>query len=205
MRTRVGRLRPWVRLGLLAALCCGLLSLTAPPVLAVEMAADVGTFLVAREGLPDPRFSKSVILIIQHDDAGSAGLIVNRPSRLPLADLFGGQPGYADLDGLLSYGGPVAANSLLALARVEAQAPDPSSQVFDNLYVTGIVELTDWVARDGATMRYRVFSGYAGWAPGQLDTELARGDWRVLPADADSIFSGRLGELWTRLNRTRLL
>ncbi|MDT8441146.1 MAG: YqgE/AlgH family protein [Desulfuromonadales bacterium] len=190
---------------LLAGLCCGLLSLMAPPVLAMEMAATVGTFLVARDGLPDPRFNKSVILLIQHDDGGSAGLIVNRPSRLPLADLLGDQPDYAGLDGLLSYGGPVASNSLLALARVDEQAPTPSSKVFDSLYVTGIVELADWLARDGATMRYRVFSGYAGWAPGQLAVELARGDWRVLPADINSIFSARVDDLWLRLNRTRLL
>lgn len=196
----------WVRWGVLAGCSALLLLLLVGPVQANGLNPAVGTLLVARDGLPDPRFNKSVILIIQQDEQGTGGLVVNRPSRLSLADLLGRQPLFAErLEGTLSYGGPVASQSLLVLARLETRAPQASSQLFENLYVTGIPELVSWLDQGVEALNYRVFTGYTGWTPGQLAGELARGDWRVLPADAESLFAESVGHLWEQLSKQRVL
>ncbi|PLX82221.1 MAG: hypothetical protein C0614_06245 [Desulfuromonas sp.] len=167
---------------------------------AKEADLQVGSFLVARESLPDPRFNKSVILLIQHDEAGSGGLIVNRPSRLQVAAVLGEREQLQNVRGLLSYGGPVAEQALLALVKVMEPTPAPSAKIFDDLYVTDVTKLLPWLEQEGETLQYRIFRGYTGWAPGQLEREIARGDWWVEPADAGSVFAGNVKELWWRLS-----
>jgi putative transcriptional regulator len=170
-----------------------------------DLPPEVGTFLVASETLVDPRFRKSVILLVQHDAEGSGGLIVNRPSRLPLGEILGKEAAFAGIAGHLFYGGPVAPNALLVLARVDGPAPQPAEQIIEEVYLTGIQELAEWLDETPATPEYRVFTGYAGWAPGQLTAEMKRGDWQVLPADAESLFREGAADLWARLQKIRVL
>ena len=160
-----------------------------------------GMFLVADERMVDPRFKDRVILLIQHDAEGSAGLIVNRSSRLQLNALL---PKDSQLDPqgkTLSYGGPVEPNTLLVLVKVHTHPPEPAEKILANLYVTGIGVLDTWPDFDGEVVDYRAFAGYAGWAPGQLNQEMQRGSWHVLPADEESVFAGRDETLWDNLNK----
>lgn len=163
-------------------------------------APEKGMFLIANEQLPDPRFHDRVILLIQHDSQGSAGLVVNRVSRLPLATLLPEKSKLADRGISLSYGGPVEPDTLLALVRIRNNPPEPADEIFDSLYVTGVGVLDEWPEFAAEVVDFRAFVGYTGWAPGQLDAEMQRGDWSVVPADEKSIFSDEGVQLWERLH-----
>lgn len=151
---------------------------------------EKGVLLVANEQLRDPRFRDGVILLIQHDDQGSAGLVVNRESRLSLASILPEDSILAGDGAKLSYGGPVDTKTLFALVKVREHPPEPADEVIDGLYVTGVGVLDEWPDFVDEVVDYRVFVGYTGWAAGQLGQEIQRGDWHVLPADEESVLGG---------------
>lgn len=165
--------------------------LAAPP--------EPGMLLVARNELPDVRFRETVVLVLQSDALGAVGLIVNRPSRLPLAEalpLLAAAPGQ---EGALCYGGPVAPRAFIALVKTSETPPAAAQKIFASVYLTGPDPLSDWLAKGQPESQYRVFAGYAGWAPGQLESELDRGDWQVLPADEHRLFSPDVAGWWQEL------
>ena len=155
-----------------------------------------GQLLIAGATLPDPNFSRTVVLVCEHSEEGALGLVLNRPTELAVADAA---PELVDLtgyDATIDSGGPVQPDALLVLA--EFDDPDQAGLcVVGNVGLVGdgseIEDLVD------ATQRARVFAGYAGWGPGQLDAELAREDWFVAPAGVDDIFNPDADELWRRV------
>jgi putative transcriptional regulator len=161
---------------------------------------DKGMFLIAAERLVDPRFHQGVILLIQHDAQGSAGLVINRTSRLALSQVLPEGSKLVGQGASLSYGGPVEPQTLLALVKVLNDPPEPADEVFGGLYLTGVGVLEEWPDFVEGVLACRTFAGYTGWAPGQLELEIRRGDWRVLPADEQSVFSGDGVLLWELLN-----
>jgi putative transcriptional regulator len=161
-----------------------------------------GMFLVADKQLNDPRFRDGVILLIQHNAQGSAGLVVNRGSRLSLATILPEDSRLLGGKSTLSYGGPVEPNTLLALVKVRNHPPEPADEVVEGLYVTGVGVLDEWPDFATEVVGYRTFVGYTGWAAGQLNKEIERGDWFVLPADAESVLAGAQEQLWERLRQT---
>jgi putative transcriptional regulator len=149
-----------------------------------------GSLLIATPQLLDPNFRRTVVLVADHGEEGAMGVILNRPSGMTVADaapdlepLVGGEsPIYA--------GGPVQPTSGVVLAEV----PEADEPVFDEIVlVPGLAELADVVDSAG---RIRVFAGYAGWGPGQLDAEIERDDWIVEPARPADVFSELSEELW---------
>lgn len=182
--------------------CLTLLVLLTLPALVQASVAQKGMFLVAAAQLKDPRFHNGVILLIQHDSQGSAGLVVNRGSRLSLATILPEDSHLAGDGMTLSYGGPVDQNTLLALVRIRNHPPEPADEVVEGLYVTGVGVLDAWPDFSAEVVGYRTFVGYTGWAAGQLDTELQRGDWDLLPADTESVMDADQGQLWKRLRET---
>ena len=165
-------------------------------------APDKGMLLIANEQLTDPRFRDRVILLIQHDIQGTAGLVVNRTSRLSLTTVLPQGSKLAEEGMTLSYGGPVEPQTLLALVKVRNHPPEPADEIIDGLYVTGLGVLEEWPDFADEVVDYRAFVGYTGWAPGQLSAEMQRGDWHVLPADEESVFAGDGVQLWKRLRKT---
>jgi putative transcriptional regulator len=163
------------------------------------VAPQPGMLLVARQELPDIRFRETVVLVVQHDPRGTAGLILNRPSRLALAEVLPALPQPVGLQGTLSYGGPVAPGALMVLIRGGEDPPDSGQKVFASVYLTVPEHLSDWLAKE-PDARYRVFTGYAGWVTGQLEGEMARGDWQVLPSDERILFSPDVAGLWQELS-----
>lgn len=182
--------------------CLTLLALLALPDIVQATAPQKGMFLVATEQLKDPRFRNGVILLIQHDSEGSAGLVINRGSRLSLATILPEDSPLAGDGVTLSYGGPVDQHALLALVRIRKHPPEPADEVVEGLYVTAVGVLDEWPDFSAEVVSYRTFVGYTGWAAGQLDTELRRGDWDLLPADAESVMAADQGQLWKRLRAT---
>jgi putative transcriptional regulator len=155
-----------------------------------------GQLLIAGATLPDPNFARTVVLICEHNEEGALGLVLNRPGELSVGDAASELGPLAGEDAIIDIGGPVQPDALLVLAEFD----DPGLAGMPVTGAVGIVgdaggveDLLD------VTGRVRVFAGYAGWGPGQLDSELERDDWFVAPAGADEIFETDADELWRRV------
>lgn len=157
-----------------------------------------GMFLVASHDLRGGGFAKSVILIIQHDADGTMGLIVNQPTNTNPAELLSDIAGLENYNGKLFVGGPVAAWGIIMLLHSE-QTPTNAKHIFSNVYTSGDRELLGRLVRSDTIGEVRLYAGHAGWSPGQLDAEIKRGSWHVVPASTKSVFSTRPQELWQRL------
>jgi putative transcriptional regulator len=159
---------------------------------AVEEGALRGTLLVANPALPDPNFHHTVVLILEHGADGAVGLVLNRPGDLPVSRPL---PELADLaadPALLFAGGPVERQAAICLGE-SAGGAGPAWQPV--LGPVGVVDLSSGSIPD-SIRRLRVFSGYAGWAPGQLENELAAGAWFVVPAHPDDPLTSQPERLW---------
>ena len=161
-----------------------------------------GMFLLAAPGLSDPRFARTVILLLEYDETGALGLVVNRPTEIALSDALSdplpGAEGHA-----VFYGGPVEHRRLIALLR-SPDAVGDAQHVVGDVYASGSLDTLRQTLdrdRDGGAVDVHTYLGYAGWSPGQLDAEIARGDWVVTPADAGSIFDTPPHRVWHDLMR----
>ncbi len=175
----------------LAAACCG-------AVFAAETAANA-IFLVAKRELADPNFRETVVLVTHPQRGGPWGVIINRPLEHPLSEVF---PDHASLKGrkdVLHFGGPVLRQRLVVLVRT-AKPPPGATAFLRDVYTTAD---TNWIdgrlKRPEPTRGLKVFAGYSGWAAGQLQNEIARGGWHVLPADAETIFDKAPAAIWPEL------
>lgn len=184
---------------LLLALCLGAVLAASPAFAAAYPPPEPGMFLVAGEVIRDSRFRETVILLLRHDRKGSVGLIVNRPTRLPLGRVRPNIPALSTRPETVSFGGPVSPKTLLVLLRSE-RPPQRSTPVCAGVHATGIGELAEWLESGDAGEDFRVFIGYAGWAPGQLEAEIDRGDWQLLPADGADLFDRDPQSLWRGLH-----
>lgn len=157
-----------------------------------------GTLLLASEKLGDPNFAESVVLILQHDnDTGTLGLIINRRTEVPLSRVFP-KIEHASSDPVYM-GGPVATSSGQALLRRPNKTED-IKHVLGDIYVTGKKETIEQSVRSRAeSSQFRLYLGYAGWAPGQLESEIQLGAWSVLKASAPIVFDHDPDSLWSRL------
>jgi putative transcriptional regulator len=156
------------------------------------MESTRGQLLIAGPTLRDPNFWRTVVLIVEHSEAGALGLVLNRPSESKVSDAV---PQLAELveDDDVLVGGPVGQSAVIVLADFE----DPSDAAliaFDNVGVLGGGRADDEFGV--GLRRARVFAGHSGWNPGQLDDELERGDWILEPAQYDDAFTAEPGELW---------
>lgn len=156
-----------------------------------------GSLLVAAPQLLDPNFRRTVVLIAEHDDEGAMGVILNRPSGMTVADAAPELEPFVAGEEPIFAGGPVQPTSGVVLAEVE-HAEEP---IFaDVVLLAGIDQLA---AVADETDRLRVFAGYAGWGPGQLDGELERDDWIVDPARPADVFSAAPDDLWVEVLRRK--
>jgi putative transcriptional regulator len=149
-----------------------------------------GSLLIAGPQLLDPNFRRTVVLISEHGDEGAMGVILNRPSGMTVADAAPDLEAYVPSDTPIFAGGPVRPTAGVVLAEI-TEADEP---VFgDVVLVPDLNQLADVI--DGAG-RVRVFAGYAGWGPGQLEDELSRDDWILDPAQTSDVFGASPETLW---------
>lgn len=154
-----------------------------------------GSLLVASPGMHDTTFDRTVIFLIEHDDGGSMGLVLNRPSKTLVRDALPDFSLFAEPDHLY-LGGPVEQGTALVLAEpVDPAAPDMHF-MHEGI---GLLDLT--TERDPRVHleRARVFSGYAGWGPRQLETELRSGAWVLAACDPSDLWAGEYQTLWARV------
>ncbi len=169
----------------------------APRVFQEQPAA--GKFLIASETIGDPRFRESVILLLNHGADGTVGLIINRPTRIPLSDVIEGE-----IQGQLLFGGPVQPSvfSLLIRDREGRDSDDSRSYVLERIwFVFGTEDAFDQLARLEEGAEARVYAGYTGWGPGQLDAEIRNGGWHLLAANPAVVFAEDPSQVWGSLMR----
>ncbi|MEA2293477.1 MAG: putative transcriptional regulator [Solirubrobacteraceae bacterium] len=155
-----------------------------------------GQLLIAGPTLLDPNFVRAVVLIGEHNADGALGVVLNRPSETTVGEAV---PDLEDLtpgDDPVRVGGPVQPSAVLVLA--EYEQPEPGTQLVTG--AVGFVAVDDESDRVATQLgRARVFAGYAGWGPGQLEAELERDDWIIADALVDDIFDSDAPTLWSRV------
>lgn len=161
---------------------------------------SVGSLLVAKEKLGDPNFAEAVVLIVDRDeDGGTAGLVINRPTDVTLSRVFPDIK-HASADPIY-LGGPVGITVGQALLRLSSKKDD-AVPILGDVYRTASRKLIEKsVAAGTEPSKFRLFFGYAGWAPGQLEAEVRLGAWSVLKGQAKIVFDQDPESLWDRLNR----
>lgn len=159
-------------------------------------ASLTGRLLVAGPQLVDPNFFRTVVLVLEHDESGTFGLVLNRPSELALDDVLPGWAAAAAAPEALFLGGPVSPDTAFALGRWAAPAPAPAG-VAPVLGQLAVVALADEPPAHDGLCDLRVFSGYAGWGPGQLDDELAEDAWLVVDAHPEDGWCPEPERLWS--------
>ena len=158
-----------------------------------------GSLLLATPELLDPNFSAAVVLLLDVNDEGALGVVVNRPTVVPVADVLGDWAEIVAEPEVLFQGGPVETDGALAVALLDpemAASLDGTGfrQVIGGL---GLLDLETPVAQIAeAVQGLRIFAGYAGWGEGQLQDEIAQGHWYVAPAAATDVFLEDVRDLW---------
>jgi putative transcriptional regulator len=160
------------------------------------MASLAGQLLIASPALLDPNFARAVVAIANHDDDGALGVVLNRPSDTEVTEAV---PDLAELvdDGeVVHVGGPVQPASIVVLAEFD----DPTDAAYLVTGRVGLVSDRTGIERLGdVTARRRVYAGYAGWGPGQLEAELEREDWILEDATSADLFAEDPLELWQQV------
>ena len=172
-----------------------------------------GTLLIASPTLQDPNFARTVVLICEHSDQGSMGLVVNRPSEVALSEALAGVAPPPLPEARLFLGGPVQRQALLVLHRIPTAVPG-AQDVAGGISIGGdmqalLAALAEATARerggesaaDPPSAEIRFYAGYAGWGAGQLAAELESGSWITCPATADHVFASDCEALWERALR----
>ena len=152
-----------------------------------------GHLLIAGPGLVDPNFWRTVVLVGEHSEEGALGVVLNRTSETPVDEAVPELAALARGMGDVHVGGPVQPSAIVVLA----DFAEPADA--DALVVESVGFLPAEVDPDslGPLRRARVYVGYAGWGPGQLDDELDEGSWIVEPACADDVFTSEPDALWS--------
>ena len=155
-----------------------------------------GSFLVASRSLIDPNFDQTVILLLEYNEKGAMGLIINRPTEVRLGEMVSDLEGVEDRPETVWVGGPVAHWQMIVLIRSAATLAD-TEKVLEDVLFTGSREVLEDVLQNDT--EFRAYAGYAGWGAGQLDNEIDRGSWHVLPGDPELVFDPTPHELWREL------
>lgn len=167
----------------------------------MQLRAEPGTLLAASPDLLDPNFMHTVVLIAQHSDEGAYGLVVNRSAGITLDSVFPEHPLLSELAFPLSWGGPVALDTLQFLHRVPDIVPG-GLELGGGVFFGGDFEaLARYLhaRREEARGTVRLLLGYAGWGKRQLDDELASGSWLPAPLAPDLVFGAERQATWRRV------
>ncbi|MFD1321640.1 YqgE/AlgH family protein [Micromonospora sonneratiae] len=166
-----------------------------------SMKSMTGQLLVATPALKDPNFDRTVVLLVAHEAGGALGVVLNRATEVPVSDVLGEWGALARDPAVLFEGGPVQPESAICLARMR----NPVERVKGFHLISGAVGTVD-LSVDPERLRerisgIRVFAGYSGWSPGQLEAEISGGSWFVLDALPGDAFVDRPDDLWPMVLR----
>ncbi len=178
-----------------------------------EVSSLTGRLLVATPALADPNFDRAVVLLLDHDEEGSLGVVLNRPTPVGVRDILESWAELAGEPGVVFQGGPVSLDSALGVAVVpgeaQAEGEEGGAVLGDGPVgwrrVHGAIGLVDLEAPPellaAALGSLRIFAGYAGWGPGQLEDELVDGAWYVVESEPGDVSSPDPERLWRSVLR----
>ena len=158
-----------------------------------------GQLIIAAAGLIDPNFRRTIVLVGHHDDDGAVGVVLNRPSETPVHEAVPPLAGLVGPDDPVFVGGPVQPQAAVVLAEFEHPNQAPALAFGTVGFLLGEVDPADI----GGVRRARIFAGYAGWGPGQLEGEMEENAWVLEPALADDVFTDQPEHLWERVLRRK--
>jgi putative transcriptional regulator len=161
-----------------------------------------GRLLLATPPLEDPNFDRTVIYVLEHHEEGALGLVLNRPSAEQLGEPLDAWIELQTEPPQVFSGGPVEPDALIALARTH----EPINEADDHLApLAGNIASADLAADPDSVVSVisalRVFRGYSGWGPGQLEDEIEAGAWLVLDPEPGDVFSVDPTDLWRTVLR----
>jgi putative transcriptional regulator len=159
-----------------------------------------GRLLVATPTLYDPNFFRTVVLVLEHGEEGALGVVLNRPSQTAIGESLPNWASLASDPGVVFEGGPVSPDAAIGLAHARAaDHTDGWAPLFGHLGTVDLARPPPELAVE--VQNLRVFAGYAGWAPGQLDGEVESSGWFVLDAAPDDVFTSAPAGLWAAVLR----
>jgi putative transcriptional regulator len=158
-----------------------------------------GHLLLAGPGLVDPNFRRTVVLVGEHSEEGALGVVLNRASEATVEEALPELAELVDDLGLVHVGGPVQPSAIVVLA--DFVEPERAGALV--LESVGFLPAEVDPEELGELRRARVFAGYAGWGPGQLDDELEDGSWIIEPAVPEDVFTGDPEALWSEVLRRK--
>ncbi|MEB8337966.1 YqgE/AlgH family protein [Streptomyces endophyticus] len=168
-----------------------------------EVSSLTGRLLVATPALADPNFDRAVVLLLDHDEEGSLGVVLNRPTPVDVGDILEGWGDLAGEPGVVFQGGPVSLDSALGVAVIpgddEREAPLGWRRVHGAIGLVDLEAPPELLA--AALGSLRIFAGYAGWGPGQLEDELTEGAWYVVESEPGDVSATRPEGLWRAVLR----
>jgi putative transcriptional regulator len=154
--------------------------------------------LVAKPGLPDARFRETVVLVTQTADSQTVGVILNRPTRRKLSEIVAEDALARNYSDAIYLGGPVMDRTLVALFRSDGPPAAAAFHVLKGLYLSMHPAVIEPLLRQTGG-RYRLYTGFSAWAPGQLESEMQRDSWYVLPASEELVFRSDTSGMWREL------
>jgi putative transcriptional regulator len=157
-----------------------------------------GQLLIAGPGIAAGVFRQTVIVMAEHDDKGALGFVLNRPSHSSIGDLAPSLSAFPAPDDRIFLGGPVQPEVVVVLAEYALPSP-PDKMIFDSI---GFAPAAEPDTAEGIA-RAKVFAGYAGWGPGQLEQEIEDGGWITEPALPGDIFAPQPDDLWRDVVRRK--
>jgi len=169
------------------------------PITPAEIRIAPGVILVADKQLDDPNFQKTVIAVVDSSDEGTLGLILNRRTELPIKEVLEKWKQASRVKDPIFRGGPVGRSGMFALIRTKTP-PEGAKRVISDIHLVTDRDGLEAHVTEGPA-RVRVYAGYTGWAPEQLESEISEGGWHLLPANPKLLFDEDPDTLWLRLSR----
>ncbi|MBC9718214.1 YqgE/AlgH family protein [Streptomyces sp. TRM66268-LWL] len=168
-----------------------------------EVSSLTGRLLVATPALADPNFDRAVVLLLDHDEKGSLGVVLNRPTPVGVGDILEGWAELAGEPGVVFQGGPVSLDSALGVAVIPGDSTERAPLGWRRVHgAIGVVDLEAPPELLAAALgSLRIFAGYSGWGPGQLEDELADGAWYVVESEPGDVSSPVPEKLWRAVLR----
>jgi len=160
-----------------------------------------GRFLVATDNLSNSSFKETVIFVTHYSSRGATGITINRPANIPLKEVFPSVKELKDINETIYLGGPVKTDGIFVLMKTKRPHAG-MREVVENIYFTvGLNAVIHGAPKAIEGEVTRAYAGYSGWAPGQLQAEIKRGDWIIVETDPDIIFNKNPDTIWKQLTK----
>src|SRR5215217_645178 len=164
---------------------------------------EPGSLLVAAPLMSDPNFRRTVLFILEHREEGTLGLVLNRPSDVPVTDVLPRWSHHVSDPKTVFIGGPVEKTAALCLGALKTRAGAAALSGLISVHdMVALIDLETNPAALSLKLRgLRIFVGYAGWESGQLAEEIERGDWIVVPSLPSDVIASPKQDLWAQVLR----